>query len=682
MKSFVFSQVSKLCFLLLFATSSYAQIVTSIIVEIKTGDERFAGTDDPVHFFIGGKDFNLDNPNHDDFERNNTDKFVLSVNEPDFTVELIKAVGQVGIVKTGDSYFGGGWLFGGIKIWLNDQASTPVFENSSINKWLDGDHREWYSTIGDEGWNLPDPPPFPPCHADSVIIFFKKAANTSKALVSDGKLDSDCDGIPDDVDTSFDPNQPDQDGDGLPDNYEVQNGLDPNNPDTDGDGWLDNRNKRDMLILTKVECLDEDGSIEIGSDETYLVSEDVRFPLSPTLDNYWEMDDGTKVEPFLIIDTRVSAASNTVPVYASRIKLREADIMIMEKPFDDTFKSFTISWTRNDSKVIDINEDGRHYRLSFKGISVNFMDPDPTNFSGDFDGDGLSDRMEFAISVQADSLRPSTEMKVNGYDGLADPFRRNLFVEVDAVGNDDNLPEDAKQQYASQFYYHSISSRVDDGYLHGGQSLPYEDEVTFNEMKFTYYPQHQWNERKKHYRYALFVPSMGGSHNGRADRPGKTLIVSRSTMIGSFSSIVFIHETGHTLGLCHPMGTSEPPIPSPTCPTPHDWNSDWDPTFCAPGTVSARCCTHYCGVGEHDVTAMGDDVGIEDIVTGGAIGIIVGLAIIALFIPGIGWIAGAALLLAAGLIGAITGFFFSDAYLRIVDYHPNEWAALFFRVFN
>jgi hypothetical protein len=73
---------------------------------------------------------------------------------------------------------------------------------------------------------------------------------------------------------------------------------------------------------------------------------------------------------------------------------------------------------------------------------------------------------------------------------------------------------------------------------------------------------------------------------------------------------------------------------------------------------------------------MGDDIGVEEIVIGGAIGVIVGLAIIALFIPGAGWLVGAALLAAGALLGAIGGFFFSDAYARVVDYHVNEWAAI------
>jgi len=676
--------VTVLTFCVISCTFIHAQVVTSIIVEIKTGDKRFAGTDDAVHFFIAGKDFNLDNPNKDDFERNNTDEFVLSVNDPEFTIELIRAIGRIGVIKTGDSYFGGGWYYQGIKIWLNDQSTDPIYVNPSISKWMDGDDREWYTDLGEEGWNLPEPPPFPPCTVDDIIILFQPSGARTNASAKNSKPDSDCDGIPDDIDPTFDPNPPDDDGDGLPNAYEEQTGTDPNSNDTDSDGWLDNKNVKDILLLTKLQCIDEDGRVEIGSDEIYLVSEDVRFPLSSTLDNYWEMDDDTKVEPFLTLDSRVTGTPNVIPEYKTRLKLRESDFTILEKPFDDTFKSFTLDWSRNQTLEFDINEDGKHYKLFFKSITVTFMDPDPDSATADIDEDGIPDNLEFKISVQDATLRPATTSESPGYNGLANPFRKELFIEIDATSSDDNMQFDAKQQIASQFYYHNIATRMDDGYLKGGTILPYDEEVSFTEMKSTYYTAHHWNERKNHYRYALFVPSMGGQSNGRADRPGKSIIISRSTMIGSFSSIVFIHEWGHTIGLSHPMGTQEAPSPYPNCPTPPEWNKDFS-SRCVPPVDnkadSVHCALTYCGVGDNDNTAMGDDIGIQDLVTGGLIGVFVGLAIIALFIPGIGWVAGALLLATAALLGTFGGFLFSDPYQRVVDYHANEWGALFFNVF-
>jgi hypothetical protein len=57
----------------------------------------------------------------------------------------------------------------------------------------------------------------------------------------DAALDTDGDGVPDDVerDLGTDPNNPDTDGDGLPDGEELRYGADPLDPDTDDDGLDD-----------------------------------------------------------------------------------------------------------------------------------------------------------------------------------------------------------------------------------------------------------------------------------------------------------------------------------------------------------------------------------------------------------------------------------------------------------
>src|SRR5262245_7838306 len=96
-----------------------AQTISTLIVEIRTRDTLFAGTDDPVHLIIGGRDFDLDDPNRDDFERGNTDRFELPINGSDFSIELIRLIGTITVAKTEDSFWGGGWNFGGITIWAD-----------------------------------------------------------------------------------------------------------------------------------------------------------------------------------------------------------------------------------------------------------------------------------------------------------------------------------------------------------------------------------------------------------------------------------------------------------------------------------------------------------------------------------------------------------------------------------
>lgn len=53
--------------------------ITRIEVTTKTGDAPFAGTDGGVYLALGGREFCLDIENHDDFERNQGDQFLLGM---------------------------------------------------------------------------------------------------------------------------------------------------------------------------------------------------------------------------------------------------------------------------------------------------------------------------------------------------------------------------------------------------------------------------------------------------------------------------------------------------------------------------------------------------------------------------------------------------------------------------
>ena len=83
---------------------------------------RFAGTGDDIHLKIGGKDFYLDDPDRNDFERNNTDRFEFSIDDDRFGFDMIRGVGSISVKKMQDSFWGGGWNFEGIKIWANSSV--------------------------------------------------------------------------------------------------------------------------------------------------------------------------------------------------------------------------------------------------------------------------------------------------------------------------------------------------------------------------------------------------------------------------------------------------------------------------------------------------------------------------------------------------------------------------------
>ncbi len=641
---------------------SYAQ---QLFIEIITKDVRFASTDDPVSISIGGIfSESLDDPDKDDRERGNTDTYVFSINDDRFNIDWLRGAGTLTIVKHDDSFWGGGWYLEGITIWLGSRSVAPVYQNTNIDKWLDGDDLSWSVEPNDTGWNLPEPSP-PACETRGDI-------DTGEG----GLIDSDCDGIADEIDPRFDP-PIDTDGDGLPDRYEDQNGTNPRDPDSDDDGWWDGSvNRRTVLMLTKIEAIDEEE--DIGSDEIYVVSEDVRFPK----DYIWLMNDDSVMNTSVVIDVRVSDPTSPLN-FRSRLKLRESDFEFFEKPTDDTLATFDLEWSGEEGTFIKtINGGGTlyddyEYKLSFRWFTVKFSDPNPREIGGadaDDDKDGLSDTLEFKISTQNNNLRPSNKSSVEGYDGLADPGHRELFVEIDAAGADHKMPYDAKLMVASQFYHHGISPRFDDGYFgnENGGILPHKEVITFSELA-GYKNNNLWSERRGFFRYGLFVDRMEDGldtgKNGRADKPGTKFMVTRTTMVGSFSAIVMIHEMGHTLGLCHPEGTKEPPIPSPSCPTPTSWVAD------------SQHCIHYCGIDGDNVTAMGDDInfGWTGIIGGAATGAGAGIVIGGLVGGPVGAIIGGAV---GGIIGGfIGGFLDSDAYARIVNYDMKEWDALILDVF-
>ncbi len=628
------------------------QVIERLVIEVETQDSRFAGTDDPIQLSFGGMTFPLDTPNHDDFERGQTDVFDIPIVGSRLTYEAIRVLETLAVTKTKDSFWGGGWHLQGLRITAHVVGAPPlaVYENADIDESLDGDHLVWSTTLGEVGWNLPEPQPWPPCSSFDV--------DTGEPIP-----DADCDGIGDESDPTFDEDQPDQDGDGLPDVYEFQNGSDPLNPDSDGDGWWDGaKNLRHYLILTRIECIDE--GEDVGRDELFLTSEDVRFPTSFSLDGTWPMNDGDVIHPNLIVDVRATGPGGPQNPFTTRMRLREDDFDVLEDPrFDDTYGEFAPIWEEGSVATGGpIEGSGFEYVLTFEARTVPFLDPSLLENNRDLEGDGLDERLEFQISSQA------FDPAVAGYEGLADPGYRELFVEIDALGESYRLRFDAKQMVASQFFNHSISPRFDDGRMGGGQILPYDTDLDLARLRseFKADPNVFSPDRVGHFHYGIFVDEIAGGLNGKADQPGDDFLVSRTTLVGQFSPIVLLHELGHNLRLCHTDSPGvETPIVAPVCPVPSGW----------PG------CTHYCGVTEDDPTAMGAHMGISwagtigGFLVGAGGGAIAGAAIGSAFGPPGAIIGGIVGGLIGGVAGGIWGVTKSDFYQREVNFHQNGWDA-------
>lgn len=644
-----------------------AQDVATLIVEIRTLDELFAGTDDAVHFQIGGRDFPIDDPSRDDLERGHTDRFTLDLTAQPLSVEFIRGVGQISLTKAEDSFFGGGWGLAGITIWSGSTATEPLYQNASINEWLENDDLEWVTTLGDPGWNVPEPPEFPPCSGPIIILF---ASDRAARNAEGAELDSDCDGIPDGSDPTLDP-PPDSDGDGLPDLYETQTGTVPNDPDSDDDGWADGRNRRSVLVLTRIKCDDENE--DIGTDELYLTSEDVRYPQSYDLEGNWPMNDGTTRSPGVIIDSRTLPAGAPA-AFSSRLRLRESDLTIFEKPTDDTFRTFDLEWNEDGTTTFTHDGDDAHYVLTFRWFTVNLRDPNPTQ-NVDGDQDGFDEATEARLSIQDPAVQP---VRVAGHDGLADPARRELWVEVDASGSDQKLKFDAKQMVASQFAYHDIAPRFDDGWFGNENSvhayvevLTPTDVMNYRNDDAKYSPQRR---ALNSFRYALLVDDLeqgaGQFGDTRCTNGACRMAVAGVPVLGhtlTFQAqpIIFMHEVGHSLTLCHRMGDVAPTNPS--CPA-------------APPTR----CAAFCGIGQESTTAMGSETKLDvagSLVGPGLAGVgggIVAGALIGSAVGPVGTIVGAIIGgIVGGAIGTVAGAVgLSDFYAREVNYHVKEWLNL------
>jgi hypothetical protein len=120
------------------AVPNQAEPVESIEVEVRTGDVRFAGTDDDVFLRLGRRlRFPLDKRLYDDFERGDRDTYSVPI---DSAVENRMRVGDIARVQIEKSRDGiaGGWRLGGVRLRVNGRV---IYSNRHVDRWLQDDER-------------------------------------------------------------------------------------------------------------------------------------------------------------------------------------------------------------------------------------------------------------------------------------------------------------------------------------------------------------------------------------------------------------------------------------------------------------------------------------------------------------------------------------------------------------
>jgi len=323
----------------------------------------------------------------------------------------------------------------------------------------------------------------------------------------------------------------DSDGDCLADVAEARAGTDPRNPDTDGDGWFDGPcNERRKLVLTHVKAYDEQE--DIGDDELYLVADDVRHPQSD-LDAVWDFDDGQEMSTAWTLATRARGTGDR-PLALVRVEGWEDDFEIIgDWSVDDLLFDFTVdlgayAHDATFSRRLS-GDDDYDYELTFRVDIERFADPTPT---ADGDGDG-------------DGIRESSEARVSrDLGGIADPARKEVFVEVDWMRGH-ALRTQGKRMVVTQLHRNGIHL-----VLHRDEELPVDGCLTVPEAR-ALYASHFGFKGLGAFRYAVIGEELWNDRSGVAW--GDVFLVDDSTWwINNWilpQAGTFIHELGHTLGL-------------------------------------------------------------------------------------------------------------------------------------
>jgi len=307
-----------------------------------------------------------------------------------------------------------------------------------------------------------------------------------------------------------------------------------------------------------------------------------------------------------------------------RVDLREEDW------FDWSDDDFQVDndhqFPENGTSEVHFLDDGWfntiEYRLRFISVRQLFADPHPLDRNRDDDRDGLTERQEFQMATEL--------------TGVADPTLTEIYMELDVLGEDQAPERYSKEDICTLFARHQLAFHLDDGTFGGGEVLPYQENFTMAQA-LAQRTTSLAPSRQTIFRYAVGVDQPKGDggtdFNGKGvrvkkDAAGGWLQGNGNTMvwktdyldhISDFESIVWVHELGHTIGLCHRPGETEAVAVG-----------SGGAGGCTAAAHSGDCnCAHYL-IDENSDTAMGNSA----------------------------------------------GFLYNDAIDREIDYDPAEWAVI------
>lgn len=327
----------------------------------------------------------------------------------------------------------------------------------------------------------------------------------------------------------------DSDGDCLINIAEIYAGTNYLDPDSDDDGWFDGPcNERRSLVLTRIVAHDEQE--DFGEDEFYVIADDVRYP-SSDLDDWWDFDDGDAKNFSTTIATRTRGVNTTASLASVRFEGWEDDYETWNEWTVDDLLGYGYldlgAYVDGQSAKLRFTADDWDYELSFRVDISYFADPTPTE-NADSDADGIADSDEYAVARYL--------------GGIADPTRKDIFVEVDAMSGR-SLHTNAKRLVATQYHRHGYHLYI---WRHQA-NLPHDGCLTVAEARDLY---HTYFHRKNFnaFRYAVVGEELWNDASGVAWND--TFFIDDSTWWIEddvlAQAATFQHELGHTMSLRKP----------------------------------------------------------------------------------------------------------------------------------
>ena len=222
----------------------------------------------------------------------------------------------------------------------------------------------------------------------------------------------------------------------------------------------------------------------------------------------------------------------------------------------------------------DFDGDGIPYWTEINDYGT---DPTKDNTGEDTDNDNIPIEWEWkwrydpfykdshtVLDFEHDGLNNYEEYLTSEWD--SDPFRQDIYIELDQMedspdGTKSILPEGAKELLYTAFNRYNKVLHIDDGYMGGGEIIPFDDMIGRNELDNIYMQyflhNNENNWRKGVFRYSLIVYGAGGA--GYNFRRGAFVVSSRQMEIKTIPKTKatkdmvyasgYMHETGHTLDI-------------------------------------------------------------------------------------------------------------------------------------